>query len=150
MSIRFEHAIDVARAPEQIFAVLDDLSQTPKWLSRCTGIEKLSPGPNAVGTRVRYAYREGGRTGTMDGEIKARTPGERLTVGYADKMMEVVVDFHMTKTDGGARLTPTIDIRPKSLMAKLFAPLVRRQLPQQTITAMESLRGLVEGPPAGG
>jgi len=150
MSIRFEHAIDVARAPEHIFAVLDDLSQTPKWLSRCTGIEKLSPGPNAVGTKVRYAYREGGRTGTMDGEIRARTSGERLTMGYADKMMEVVVDFHMTKTDGGARLTPTIDIRPKSLMAKLFAPLVRRQLPQQTITAMESLRGLVEGPPAGG
>ena len=145
MSIRFEHAIEVARGPEQIFAILDDLSQTPRWVSRCTGIEKLSPGPNAVGTKVRYAYREGGRTGTMDGEIRARTPNERLTVGYADKMMEVVVDFQMTKKDGGARLVHTIDIKPKSLMAKLFAPLVRRQLPQQTIAAMETLRGLVEG-----
>jgi len=145
MSIRFEHAIEVARGPEQIFAILDDLSQTPRWVSRCTGIEKLSPGPNAVGTKVRYAYREGGRTGTMDGEIRARTPNERLTVGYADKMMEVVVDFQMTKKDGGARLVHTIDIKPKSLMAKLFAPLVRRQLSQQTIAAMETLRGLVEG-----
>ena len=114
-------------------------------LIRDGGIEKLSPGPNTVGTKVRYAYREGGRTGTMDGEIKARTPNERLTVGYSDKMMEVVVDFQMTKKDGGARLVHTIDIKPKSLMAKLFAPLVRRQLPQQTITAMETLRGLVEG-----
>jgi carbon monoxide dehydrogenase subunit G len=145
MSIRFEHAIDVARGPEQIFAILDDLSQTPRWVSRCTGIEKLSPGPNTVGTKVRYAYREGGRTGTMDGEIKARTPNERLTVGYSDKMMEVVVDFQMTRKDGGARLVHTIDIKPKSLMAKLFAPLVRRQLPEQTIKAMETLRGLVEG-----
>jgi len=145
MSIRFEHAIEVARGPEQIFAILDDLSQTPRWVSRCTGIEKLSPGPNAVGTKVRYAYREGGRTGTMDGEIRARTPNERLTVGYADKMMEVVVDFQMTRKDGGARLVHTIDIKPKSLMAKLFAPLVRRQLPEQTIKAMETLRGLVEG-----
>ena len=145
MSIRFEHAIEVARGPEQIFAILDDLSQTPRWVSRCTGIEKLSPGPNTVGTKVRYAYREGGRTGTMDGEIKARTPNERLTVGYSDKMMEVVVDFQMTRKDGGARLVHTIDIKPKSLMAKLFAPLVRRQLPEQTIKAMETLRGLVEG-----
>ena len=145
MSIRFEHAIDVARGPEQIFAILDDLSQTPRWVSRCTGIEKLSPGPNTVGTKVRYAYREGGRTGTMDGEIKARKPNERLTVGYSDKMMEVVVDFKMTRKDGGARLVHTIDIKPKSLMAKLFAPLVRRQLPEQTIKAMETLRGLVEG-----
>ena len=145
MSIPFEHAIDVARGPELIFAILDDLSQTPRWVSRCTGIEKLSPGPNTVGTKVRYAYREGGRTGTMDGEIKARTPNERLTVGYSDKMMEVVVDFQMTRKDGGARLVHTIDIKPKSLMAKLFAPLVRRQLPEQTIKAMETLRGLVEG-----
>jgi carbon monoxide dehydrogenase subunit G len=145
MSIRFEHAIEVAKGPEQIFAILDDLSQTPKWLARCTGIEKLSPGPNTVGTKVRYAYREGGRTGTMDGEIRVRTPNERLTVGYVDKMMEVVVDFHMTRKDGGARLVHTIDITPRSLFAKLFAPLVRRQLPKQTITAMETLRGLVEG-----
>jgi len=147
MSIRFEHAIDVARGPEQIFAILDDLSQTPRWLARCTGIEKLSPGPNTVGTRVRYAYRDGGRTGTMDGEIRARTPNERLTMGYTSKVMEVVVDFHMTKREGGARLVHTIDIRPKSLFAKLFAPLVRRQLPKQTITAMETLRGLVERAP---
>jgi hypothetical protein len=67
-----------------------------------------------VGTKVRYAYREGGRTGTMDGEIRARTPNERLTVGYADKMMEVVVDFQMTKKDGGARLVHTIDIKPRA------------------------------------
>jgi hypothetical protein len=51
----------------------------------------------------------------------------------------------MTRKDGGARLVHTIDIKPKSLMAKLFAPLVRRQLPEQTIKAMETLRGLVEG-----
>jgi carbon monoxide dehydrogenase subunit G len=145
MSIRFEHAIDVTKGPEQIFAVLDDFSKTPQWLERCTGIEKLSPGPNSVGTKIRYAYREGGRTGTMDGEIRARTANERLTMGYADKMMEVVVDFHMTKKDGGARLVHTVDIRPKSLFAKLFAPLVRRQLPKQTIAAMETLRTLVEG-----
>jgi hypothetical protein len=37
---------------------------------------------------VRSAYREGARTGTMDGEIKARTPNERLTGGHADKLMD--------------------------------------------------------------
>jgi carbon monoxide dehydrogenase subunit G len=147
MSIRFEHAVDVARGPEQIFAVLDDLSQTPRWVSRCTGVEKLSPGPNTVGTRVRCAYREGGHTGTMDGTITARTPNRRLTVGCADNTIEVVVDFQMTRQDGGARLVHTIDIKPKSIIAKLFAPLVRRHLPQQAIAAMESLRGLVEGGP---
>src|SRR5215831_17950872 len=133
MPIRFEHAIDVARGPAEIFAILDDLSQTPRWLARCTGIEKLSPGPNAVGTRLRYAYREGGRAGTMDGEIVARIPDERLTFKYRDKMMEVSVDFHVCSAPGGSRLTHTIDITQKSVLARIFGPFIRRGLPRQTI-----------------
>src|SRR3954469_11776470 len=96
MGIHFEHAIEVPQATDRAFALLDDLSQTPKWLPRWTGIEKGSPGENAIGTRLRYSYRDGGRSGTMDGEITARVPNERLTYRYRDNMMEVVVDFRMS------------------------------------------------------
>ena len=87
MAIHFAHTIEVSQAPARVFAVLDDFSQTPKWLSRCTGIEALTPGPKAAGTKLRYAYKEGGRAGTMDGEIAARAENERLTMRYGDKMM---------------------------------------------------------------
>lgn len=146
MSIQFEHAIDVKQSPEQVFAVLDDLGQTPKWLARCTGIELLTPGPLAVGSKLRYGYREGGRTGEMEGEVVARTPGERLGFRYWDKMMEVSVDFRLSRGDqagAGTRLVHAIRITPKTFIAKLFSPLIRRQLPKQTITAMESLRTLL-------
>ena len=99
MSIHFDYAIEIEQSPEQAFTVLDDVSLTPKWLARCTGIEKLTPGENAIGTKLRYSYQEAGRTGQMDGEITARVPNERLTYHYADKMMEVTVDFQITKTD---------------------------------------------------
>jgi carbon monoxide dehydrogenase subunit G len=139
MSIHFSHTVDVGHEPQKVFAVLDDLVLTPKWLERCAGIEKLSPGPNTVGTKLRYTYREGGRTGTMEGEIVARIADERLTFRYGDKMTDVTVDFHVTSAAAGARLTHTIDITPKNLLAKLFAPFVRRGLPRQTITAMQRL-----------
>jgi hypothetical protein len=144
MSIHFSHTIDVGHAPKRVFAVLDDFSLTPKWLERCTGIEKLTPGPNVEGTKLRYAYREAGRTGTMDGEIVARIEDERLTFRYGDKMMDVAVDFHVTGAAAGARLTHTIDITPKNVLAKVFAPFIRRGLPRQTITAMERLRALLD------
>jgi carbon monoxide dehydrogenase subunit G len=144
MSIHFSHTIDVGHEPKEVFAVLDDFAMTPKWLERCTGIEKLSPGPNAVGMKLRYSYKEGGRTGTMDGEIVARIPDEQLTFRYADKMMDVAVDFHVTSAAAGARLTHTIDITPKNVLAKVFAPFIRRGLPRQTIAAMESLRTLLD------
>ena len=147
MPIHFEHAIEVARGPERAFAVLDDLSRTPRWLARCTGIEKLTPGANAVGTKLRYAYQEGGRKGVMDGEITARIPNERLSFRYVDKMMEVSVDFRMSARDGGVRLVHAIDITPRTFFMKLFSPLIRRQLPRQTVTAMEKLRALLEADP---
>jgi len=146
MSIHFSHTIDIGHEPKRIFAVLDDVALTPKWLERCTGMEKLSPGPNAVGTKLRYAYRDAGRGGTMDGEIVARIPDERLTFRYSDKMMEVAVDFHVTSAAAGARLTHTIDITPKNVLAKIFAPFIRGRLPQQTIFAMEKLRALIDQP----
>jgi carbon monoxide dehydrogenase subunit G len=144
MSIQFEHSVDVSRGPERAFAVLDDFAQTPKWLARCTDLTSVSPGPHAVGTKLRYQYKEAGRTGTMDGEITARTPNERLTMHYLDKMMEVTVDFRIAKTDTGARLTHAIEIKPRTLVASLMSPLIRRSLPKQTVTAMVTLKALLE------
>jgi uncharacterized protein YndB with AHSA1/START domain len=144
MAIHFSHTLDLGHEPSTVFALLDDLAMTPRWLERCTGIEKLSPGPNDVGTKLRYSYREGGRTGTMDGEIVTRIPDERLTFRYGDKTMDVAVDFHVTSAATGARLTHTIDITPKTVLAKVFAPFIRRGLPRQTIAAMERLRTLLD------
>jgi carbon monoxide dehydrogenase subunit G len=143
MSIHFAHTIEVPQPPTRVFAVLDDFSQTPKWLSRCTGIEALSPGPKATGTKLRYAYKEGSRSGTMDGEIAARVENERLTMKYGDKMMDVSVDFQMAPSGAGTKLTHTIDITPRSFMARVISPMIRGQLPKQTVTAMESLRDLL-------
>ena len=130
MSIRFAHTIEVPQAPAQVFGVLDDFSQTPKWLARCTGIEQLTPGDKTAGTKLRYGYREGGRSGTMEGEIVARSPSERITMHYGDKMMEVSVDFHLVPNGAGTKLTHTIDISPKSFFTKLFAPMIPQAAPQ--------------------
>src|SRR5262249_35555048 len=119
-------------------------SQTPRWLARCTGIEKRTPGPNAVGMKLRYSYNDGGHAGVMDGEIATHTPNERLTYHYADKMMDVIVDFRMAPAGAGTKLTHAIDITPKTIMAKLVSPLIKMQLPKQTIAAMEKLRELLE------
>lgn len=144
MSIHFELAIDIAGSPDQVFTVLDDLARTPSWLDRCTSLEKLSPGPNAVGSRLRYAYREGSYTGVMEGEIVARVPGERLTCSYRDKLLAVAVDFRMTPIATGTRLTHAIEIVPQTLLARLMAPVIRGHLPGQTAVALERLKSAIE------
>lgn len=141
----YAHTLEVDASTEAIFAILDDVTRTPEWLDRCTKLEKLDAGPIAVGQRLKYYYREGKRTGEMEGQVAVYEPGRRLTNRFVDKMMEVSVDFQAAPLDEGrTTLTHTITIDTKGI-GKLFSPLIKRQLPGQTIGAMTKLKALVEG-----
>ncbi len=142
----FSHTEVVAAEPAAVFAILDDTSRTPEWLERCTQIEKLSEGPNQVGTQLRYHYRDGRRTGVMNGSIVVHNPGRQITMAYLDRMMDVTVDFVTEPAGAGTtRLTHTIDITPQGFF-KLLTPLIKRSLPGQTRDAMDRLKDLAQQP----
>ena len=140
---RFAHTLSVSAPPSAIFAIVDDVSQTPTWLSRCTGIDKLDPGTNDVGTRLRYHYADGRRTGVMEGQIVAREPDRHFAMKFTDRMMDVTVDFVAASDGVGTTLTHTIDIATKGF-GRAFAPVIKRQLPKQTLDAMTALKRLAE------
>jgi carbon monoxide dehydrogenase subunit G len=140
---RFAHTLSVSAPPSAIFSIVDDVSQTPTWLSRCTGIDKLDPGTNDVGTRLRYHYADGRRTGVMDGQIVAREPDRHFAMKFSDRMMDVTVDFVAASDGVGTTLTHTIDIATKGF-GRVFAPVIKRQLPKQTLDAMTALKHLAE------
>lgn len=143
MAIVFEHGIDVPQSPQAVFALLDDFKKVPLWLKRCEGVAKQGQGPNSIGDKLRYAYKEGGHHGVMDGVIEAHELDHHLRYRYYDKMMQVIVDFRMEPNGEGTHLVHTIEITPHSFMAKLMAPMFKGMIPKQTITAMECIRGLL-------
>ena len=140
----FEHAIDLPQPPQQVFALLDDYSKVPLWLTRCEGVAKQGTGPTSIGDKLRYAYCEGGKHRLMDGVVTAVEQDRLLSYKYFDKMMMVLIDFRMTRNeDGGTHLVHRIEITPHAFLAKLMMPLIRMMLPKQTIDAMENLRTLL-------
>ena len=144
MAIVFEHGIDLPQSPHQVFVFLDDFKKVPLWLKRCEGVAKQGHGPNQVGDKLRYAYREGNHHGVMDGDIVAHEPDRRLGYKYYDSMFSVAVDFHMEPQAGdGTRLVHRIEIKPHSLMAKLIGFSVRGRIPKQTRAATENIRSLL-------
>ncbi len=144
MAIVFEHGIDLPQSPHQVFVFLDDFKKTPLWLKRCEGVAKEGHGPNRVGDKLRYAYREGNHHGIMDGNIVAHEEDRQLGYRYYDAMFSVAVEFRMEpKPDAGTRLTHRIEIKPHSLMAKLIGFSVRNRIPKQTRMAMENIRNLL-------
>ena len=144
MTIRYEHTIQVARNPQDTFALLDNLPLTPQWLEPCTALVKLTPGPNEVGDKLKYSYSQSGHSGEMEGEIVTRIPSEKLTCRYADAMFEVVIDFNMREQDSGTQLTHVITMTPKTMMGKMIAPMIKMGVPKQTHNAMESIKAMLE------
>ena len=146
MAIVFEHGIDLPQSPHQVFTFLDDFKKVPLWLKRCEGVAKEGHGPNQVGDKLRYAYREGNHHGVMDGNIVTYEADYRLGYKYYDAMFSVAVDFRMEPkavSGEGTRLIHRIEIKPHSLMAKLIGISVRGRIPKQTVLAMENIRSLL-------
>lgn len=144
MPIRHELTETVRVSPERAFAAIDDLALTAKWLPPCVSLNKIGPGPNAVGDKLRYVYKQGGKQAEMDGEIVARVPGERLACRYFDKMFEVSVDLRVAPAPGGATTTHIIEITPKSFVGKLMSPMVRMGIKKQSRDAAANLKKLLE------
>jgi hypothetical protein len=143
MAMRYEHAEAVHTSPIRAFAVIDDLPLTAKWLPPCVSLEKVGSGPNAPGDKLRYVYKQGGKTGEMNGEIVARAPGERLHCKYFDSMFDVSVDLRIAPNSEGALTTHIIEITPKSFLGKLMSPLIRLGLGKQTREAAANLKKLL-------
>ncbi len=139
----FAHTLSVSAPPSTLFGIIDDFTKTPQWLSRCTGIDKLDDGPNDVGTPLKYHYDDGRRSGVMDGQVIAREPDRHFAMKFTDRMMDVTVDFVAASDGVGSTLTHTIDIATKGF-GKLFTPLIKRDLPKQTMDAMTKLKAMAE------
>ncbi len=144
MPIRYQHTEAIATTPERAFSVIDDLPATAKWLPPCVSLTKLGEGPNAVGDRLRYVFRQGGAQNEMEGEILDRVPGERLHYKYSDAAFDVWVDLRVAAAEGGTMSTHVITIAPKTFLGRLMSPLIRLGLGKQTRDAASNLRKLLE------
>jgi len=142
MSVQFEHGVYLDQSPERVFALLDDVEKTPSWLKSCTGMKKLTEGDNQVGTKLKYSYKEGSKTGEMAGRITVRAPNERFAIVFTDKTRDLTWDYRISNTGAGSHVVHTISITPKTFMSKIFGP-GQGNVQEQTITAMNSLRSFL-------
>ncbi|HPH64403.1 MAG TPA: SRPBCC family protein [Kofleriaceae bacterium] len=147
--ITFSHSVEIAAAPHQVFALLDDLRTTPTWLDRCIKVE--------MGEPVQYHFRQGGgRVGVMNATIVKRLADQQLQLMLRDKLAEVHIDQRLSQSltgpaSAGQRaghasttLTCSIEVRPLTLAGKLMTPLIRKHLPTAIMRATDRIKARVE------
>jgi hypothetical protein len=118
--MRLEFAIDIHRPPRDVFALVGNLENGPKWQSAVVSAAKLAAGPIGEGTRFRHVVKLMGRSANIDIEVVHHEPG----AGYALHCISGPLTFgtavRFRRVAQGTRLVTLVEGQAKGLL-KLVA-----------------------------
>jgi uncharacterized protein YndB with AHSA1/START domain len=139
---RVEVSTMVQRPIEEVFAVLSDASNTPKWSSGMQTVAKTSDGPTGVGTTYHYTSKLFGRRLEGDSKVTAYETDRRLAVA-STAPFPVTITMAMEQVDGGTRVEQTVDAEPGGFF-KLAQPLLSTMMKRQVQGDLETFRDLMD------
>ncbi|HZD69780.1 MAG TPA: SRPBCC family protein [Actinomycetes bacterium] len=121
---RIDGEIIIAAPVEQVFDMVADERNEPRYNPRILRAEKTSEGPVGLGTRFIAQPRGMGRKGVMTVEVVVYDRPGRLTTSIRSSYMTVDGTLTFAPVDGGTRMRWSWDMRLRGAM-RVFSPLVR-------------------------
>jgi carbon monoxide dehydrogenase subunit G len=140
---RFEHTVEIARAPSEVFPWLLDADKVPRWTSFLESYERVGDGPLAPGARFRQTLDIKGRRITVDLEITRVEPPRAAESRFSEHGFDVVTTYTLAEAPAGTRLTQTVDAGFGSFSARLLAPVVEPYLREKLERDLATLRDLL-------
>ena len=134
----------IFRTMPETFSALLDFANYPKWMESCVRLSQTSPGALRSGATLDYVHNTGGRKGRMSGVATTVEDNRALKLSFEDSAFSVVVGFSTDAVEGGTRVIHFIDISPKSLFGRLFAPMIRKGNATQVVANLRQFKSLLE------
>jgi len=138
----FSVATNIEASPEKVFAVLCDVERWPEWTPTMTSVQRLDPGPFAVGSSARIRQPKLRATVWKVTELEAQNftwvtsaPGLRMKAGHA-------VEGQGT----GSRVELSFEI--SGFMGPLISRLYGGLIEEYVTTESRKLKQRVESPAA--
>lgn len=120
----------IRRTPDEVFAVIADVSKNVRWSSSAVAGKMTSPGPVDVGSTAYEVSRFLGRKIEVESVLTEFVPGRRLAYRTTGGPFPFSGSFDTIEERGGSRVTATFEATPTGvfgLVAPLFATLIRRK-----------------------
>ena len=141
--IRAEVSTTIKRPIEEVFALMSDASNRPKWMSGVSEFTKTSDGPIGVGTTWHGAGRFLGRRMESDAEY-TEFEANRMFSTKAPSPFPNTMAFTFESVADGTRVNQTVDAEPGGFF-KLAGPLLASAVKRQFQSDLDNLRDLMEG-----
>ena len=143
MGTVLRNSVVVESAPELVFGYVSDMLNELEWNPNVVSMTRLDQGPIRVGSR--YAARWKG-SGQSTVEITDYQPPQRWEAEATGRGLDIGFRVEVVPEVAGARLTITMDLRPKGLL-KLAGPMIARGMQRTEIGNLAAIKRTIEGRP---
>ena len=126
-----EFSTTIDRPVEDVFAVLSNLEDTPKWSSSALEAKVTSAGPVGVGATARYVDKFLGRRIESEVEITEFEPNRKITMKSTSGPLSFRGSMALEGIGGGTRIDTTFEAESGgffSLAEPMFMRMGKRQL----------------------
>jgi hypothetical protein len=144
--IRFDNTIDIARAPDEVYAYLADLEHTPEWNWAISSTQKVTLGPVGIGTRYRQT-RSVPRPAVEFIEISGLDPGRSIEIAGVLGPFQARLTYELWPNPVGTRLVNRVELSPPVPLGPVGG-LLRTRVRTSVSDNLEVLKERLERPAA--
>ncbi len=140
---RADVSTTIKRPIEDVWAVISNVENNPKWSSFALEAKQTSPGPTGVGTTARFVGKFLGRRMESESVITEFEPNRRLGSKNKSGPFPLKGSTALEQIDGSTRVTGTIEGEPGGFF-KLAEPLVITMAKRSLKGDLDNLKDLME------
>ena len=138
------HTVEIARAPEDVFAYLEDLRRHGEWQPMIERVHVDTDGPTRVGTRATEWRKVPGGTREFQYEVTEHEPPRVSAFRTLNGPIRPVGRITIDPVGGCSRYTMELDFEGHGL-GKLIVPLVRRDARRRLPEDLDRFQARLEG-----
>jgi uncharacterized protein YndB with AHSA1/START domain len=140
---KIEVSTVINRPVEEVFAVLSNEENRPKWSSTTVEVKKISEGPIGVGTTWRGVDRIFGRRMERESVYTEYERNRKITQKSTSGPVPFEVRSIYEPVEGGTRIIVIAEAQPSGL-SKLAGPLLMRIRKRQFARDLANLKVMIE------
>lgn len=140
---QMEISTTIKRPVEDVWAVISNVENNPKWSSAALEAKQTSPGPIGVGTTARFVGKFLGRRIQSDSVVTEFEANRKYSFESKSGPFPIKGSNTVEQIEGGTRVTATFDVEPGGFF-KLAEPLVMSMAKRQLQGDLDNLKDLME------
>ena len=136
-------AVQISRAPAEVFAFVADARNRPLWDESVDTEELTSPEPIGVGSTVRTGMRSMGRDYILTWEVVEHDPPSRQIIESTSGPFPTTLEYQLSPRDDGTMVEFSVTGRPAGIL-RLLQPLLARSAQKNLDRNFPRLKRMLE------